>query len=271
MKSKSLQLQSNKSKKEQQKQNKKKYKKNLLLFYVLYLILGNVSGVVPLVAGWRETKLKCTIGLRGKTAVYDFFFCFLLWTISKWISLLLQMFSLVLFGGARLATLPVSDAHRPVGQSGGGPVRVGRGGGGSTECLSAVVLWVSAGWFARSDGDPATQHFLLGWHQAPLDPPSVWQEAAPPRLANHGTQPHMGFSDRACQHSTLLSTCPLSHLSVLWHKDHFSWKMKQSYFWNICQCSLYFYYYFFFGSYRLSLSFTMYYFVIFVYMQWSTK
>lgn len=34
--------------------------------------------------------------------------CSLIFTISKWISLLLQIFSLVLFGGTRLATLAVS-------------------------------------------------------------------------------------------------------------------------------------------------------------------
>lgn len=49
MKSKSLQLQSNKSKKEQQ--NIENNRKKILLFYVLYLFLGNVSAVVPLVAG----------------------------------------------------------------------------------------------------------------------------------------------------------------------------------------------------------------------------
>lgn len=50
MKSKSLQLQSNKSKKRSSK-NIENNKKNILLFYVLYLFLGNVSGIVPLVAG----------------------------------------------------------------------------------------------------------------------------------------------------------------------------------------------------------------------------
>lgn len=48
IKSKLLQLQSNKSKKEQKKHLKPQ---NILLLYVLYLSLGNVSGVVPLVAG----------------------------------------------------------------------------------------------------------------------------------------------------------------------------------------------------------------------------
>lgn len=62
IKSKSLQLQSNKSKKEQEKQ----WKQNILLLYVLYVSLGNVFGGVPLVAGWRKTKWKCFIGLRGK-------------------------------------------------------------------------------------------------------------------------------------------------------------------------------------------------------------
>lgn len=63
MKSKSLQLQSNKSKRSSK--NDENNTKKVLLFYVLYLFHGNVSGVVPLVAGWRETKLNCTIGLLG--------------------------------------------------------------------------------------------------------------------------------------------------------------------------------------------------------------
>lgn len=50
MKSKSLQLQSNKSKRSS-KNDENNNKKKVLLFYVLYLFHGNVSGVVPLVAG----------------------------------------------------------------------------------------------------------------------------------------------------------------------------------------------------------------------------
>lgn len=50
MKSKLLQLQSNKSKKGAAK-TLKTNKKKKLLFYVLYLFLGNMSGVVSLVAG----------------------------------------------------------------------------------------------------------------------------------------------------------------------------------------------------------------------------
>lgn len=49
MKSKSLQLQSNKSKRSSK--NDENNTKKVLLFYVLYLFHGNVSGVVPLVAG----------------------------------------------------------------------------------------------------------------------------------------------------------------------------------------------------------------------------
>lgn len=87
-----------------------------------------MSAVVPLVAGWRETKLKCTIGLlRGGNCSLWLLFFFLLWTISKCISLFLQMFSLVLFGGTRLAMSAVSDARWPVGSqegSGGSVHRV---------------------------------------------------------------------------------------------------------------------------------------------------
>lgn len=58
------------------------------------------------------------------------------------------MFSLVQFGGTRLATSAVSDTRC---QS----VTVRWGGGVSTECLSAVVLWVPS-------DSPTAQHFLLG-------------------------------------------------------------------------------------------------------------
>lgn len=50
------------------------------------------------------------------------------------------MFSLVLFGGTRLARSAVSDARWPVDWSVSQSVEVGWGGGASTECLSAVVL-----------------------------------------------------------------------------------------------------------------------------------
>ncbi len=55
------------------------------------------------------------------------------------------MFSLVFFGGARLARSAVFDTSWPVGRSVSRSVGVGWGEGVSTECLSAVVLWVSSG------------------------------------------------------------------------------------------------------------------------------
>lgn len=150
--------------------------------------------------------------LGGKNCSLWFFF--LLWKISKWISLLLQMFSLVLFGGTRLATSAVSDARRPVSR------QVSRSGVGEGECpLSASLLW--------SSGCQAAAPQRSTSSRAPLDPPSVWQrKAAPPRLANHGSPPHtaspMGgpATTRPCCRPALSP-----HLSVLWHKDHFSWKM----------------------------------------------
>lgn len=216
MKSKSLQLQSNKSKRSSK--NDENNTKKVLLFYVLYLFHGNVSGVVPLVAGWRETKLNCTIGLLGgKNFTLGFFPFFELYQrdyhcYSK------NCYPCSLW---RLYTLQCQWSLTPAGQpirSVGGWVRVGWGGGVSTECLFAVVLWMSS-------GSPTAQHFLLGstWPSLSL----AWK-TDPPGLANHGSLPHTRHlqqgptTTRPCCHPAL---SPTSHLSVLWHKDHFSWKM----------------------------------------------
>lgn len=72
----------------------------------------------------------------------------------------------------------VSDTRRPVHRWGS---REWCGEGGvSTECLSAVVLWVSS-------GSPPPKRSTSSW--APLDPP-LRRNAAPPRPANHGSLPH---------------------------------------------------------------------------------
>lgn len=135
--------------------------------------------------------------------------CSLIFTISKWISLLLQMFSLVLFGGTRLATLAVSDTRWPATQSASGWVPVGWGGGVSTECLSAVVLWVSG-------GSPTAQHFLLG--PAP-SPTWLTFSLARKRLLwgwpITALWPHTASLTRARHHSTLPLSCPPPSLSSL--------------------------------------------------------
>lgn len=79
-------------------------------------------------------------------------------------------------------------------------------GGVSTECLFAVVLWVSG-------SSPTVQNFLLGstWpflHLKQSPPPHNWPIVA---LCRPQHLPRGG------------STSP--YLSVLWHRDHFSWKM----------------------------------------------
>lgn len=159
----------------------------------MYCIYSLEMCLVPLIAGWRETKLKCTFGLWGKKKN-----CSLIFTISKWISLLLQMFSLVLFGGTRLATLAVSDTRWPAT----GESQWGEEGGVSTECLSAVVLWVSG-------GSPTAQHFLLG--PAP-SPTGLAFSLAGKRLLwgwpITALRPHAASPTRARHHSTLPLSCP---------------------------------------------------------------
>lgn len=173
-----------------------------MLFYVLYLFHGNVSGVVPLVAGWRETKLKCTIGLCGKKLQSHFFPSL---NYIK-VNITVTPKSLALFCLEAL-DLQCQPSLTPAGQSTsqsasqpvGGWVRVGWGGGVSTECLFAVVLWVSG-------GSPTAQHFLLGSTWPFL---SLTRKTAPPGLTNHGSLPHTASPLGAHHHSTLLSSCPL--------------------------------------------------------------
>lgn len=126
---------------------------NILLFYVLYLFLGNVSGVVPLVAGWRETKLKVPLDFGGKTAV----FLSLLWNEYHCYSKCLALFCLEALDLQRQPSLT------PAGQAVGGWVGAGWGGGS--------VHWVP---LCCGPQVAAPQRSTSSW--APLDPPSVWLE-----------------------------------------------------------------------------------------------
>lgn len=120
----------------------------------------------------------------GEKNCSQLFFFFLLWTISKWISLLLQMLSLVLFGGTRLATSAVSDTRWPVSQSMGESEW-----GGEWECpLSASLLW-SSGCQAA-----APQRSTSSW--APLDPLSVWQEMGSSKTGQSRFSATQGISNR---------------------------------------------------------------------------
>lgn len=152
MKSKSLQLQSNKSrkKKEQQKHCRQKF----VLFYVLYLFHGNAPAVVPLVAGWQETtqmyRLDFGAKKQKKKSQLVFFSPFFFKLYQSEYHCYSKIVSLVLFGGTRLATSAMSCACRWASQTG-----VEWGVGVSTECLFAVVLLVSG-------GSPTVQNLLLG-------------------------------------------------------------------------------------------------------------
>lgn len=155
-----------------------------LLFYVLYLFLGNVSGVVPLVAGWRETKLKCTIGLFGVgwgNCSLWFFFSFFKLYQSEYhcYSKCLALFCLEALDLQRQLSLT------PAGQRASQPASQSMGEsewGGEGECpLSASLLWSSG----CQVGAP-----LPPW--APLDPPSVWQ---------HSSSSKTGQSQPAATHS----------------------------------------------------------------------
>lgn len=211
MKSKSLQLQSNKSTKGAAK-TLKTTKKNVLLLYVLYLFLGHVSGVVPLVAGWRETKLKCTIGLWDgeKTAVYDYFFSFFEQYQSEYhcYSKCLALFCLEALDSQRRLSLT------PAGQSGPG----GGGRGASAECLSSCgPLWC----VERQPHSAALPPGL------PLTLPRLGSSLDWPITAlrrKHGIS-DWGVGRGPPPLDLCRRFCPLPRLSVLWHKDHFSWKM----------------------------------------------
>lgn len=214
MKSKSLQLQSNKSRKEQQKHenNKKVY----TALYVLYLFfLGNVSDVVPLVAGWRETKLKCTIGLLGKKKNLQ---CLIF--LSEQYQSEYHCYSKCF----ALFRSEARDSRRRLSLTSlASQWEWGGGGGVSTECLSAVVLWVSSGSL------PTVQHFLLSstW---PL-PQSHQEKKTRKNKKKRGTSEDWPIT--ALRHRKHLQQrvgwgvdpWPRPHLSALWHKDHFSWKM----------------------------------------------
>lgn len=103
------------------------------------------------------------------------------------------------------------------------PSELGWGWGGSTECLSAVVSLALVG----SVGVPSAALPFRAGTQPPLDPLSARQETAPPRLANQrgATGPRPPALD--------LCRLALPRLPLLSHKDHFSWKLRQSYFWNL--------------------------------------
>lgn len=153
------------------------------------------------------------------------------------------MFSLVLSGDARhciVTCLSLPPATQSVGQ-----LELGWGEGGSTECLSAVVTWVSMDLLGLVC--PVSQrpcHSTYSW--AGTEP--HWARPQPGRKWLLQDWPIMApvSSTAPCQHSTLLLSwsCTLSPpLLLLSHKDHFSWKLRLSYF---CQCSFYFSRYFFF-------------------------
>lgn len=141
-----------------------------------------MSVIVLLVAGWREAKLKRLIRLLGgkETAVNSIFL--LLWTISKWISLLLQNVSLFFCSeAARLAR----DTRRPVCSS-----RVAWEG---EHPPSASLLW--------SFGCRAAAPQCSTSSRAPLDPPSVSRSSSSksgqsPLSAAHGISNPRGGGER---------------------------------------------------------------------------
>lgn len=184
MKSKSLQLQSNKSKKRSCKNIENKKKKYTAL-------LCTIS--IPWKCVWR-----CSSGSRmkgSKTEMYH-------WTLGKKLQSMIFFFSffeqyqseyhcyskcLALFCLEALdlqRQLSLTPAGQSVSHPASQPVSQSQW-GGEGECpLSASLLW-SSGCQAA-----APQRSTSSW--APLDPPSVSQrkKAAPPRLANRGSPPH---------------------------------------------------------------------------------
>lgn len=106
--------------------------------------------------------------LGKKTAVYDFFSFFEQYQSEyHCYSKCLALFCLEALDLQRQLSLTFA------GQSASQSAGVGWGGGASTECLSAVVLWASSG------SPPTAQHFLLGstWPSLSL----VKDKAAPPK------------------------------------------------------------------------------------------
>lgn len=115
------------------------------------------------------------------------------------------MFSLVLFGGTRLATSAVSDTCWPASQSACQSAGESEW-GGEGECpLSASLLWSS--WCQV--GAP-----LPPW--APLDPPSVWQHSSSSKTGQSQLAATHGISDGGPPPLDPAVVLPsLSHLSVL--------------------------------------------------------
>lgn len=256
MKSKLLQLQSNKSKRSSK--NDENNTKKVLLFYVLYLFHGNVSGVVPLVAGWRETKLNCTIGLLGEKTSLLVFSPSLNY-INVIITVTPKIVILALFGGSRLCS--VSGLWHPLDSQSGQSV-VESEWGEVGECpLSASLLW-SSGCRAA-----APQRSTSSW--APLDRLSVWREKQILRdwpitalcrthgISNRGPlpldpavilpSPPPPISHFFDTKITLAGRCN-SHISGIFASVLcIFWKRSFDFFFPVC------------------------YIVIFIYMQWSTK
>lgn len=113
----------------------------------------------------------------------------LLWTLSKWISLLLQMFSLVLFGGTRLATSAVSDTWWPLSRS--VSQWVSKSGVEEVECPPSASPSCSSGWssvYPRS----TSKHLLQlekSWLPATDGPPLLHPAAVlPPSLSSFDTK-----------------------------------------------------------------------------------
>lgn len=156
MTSKLLQLQFSKSKRSSKK-HKKKIKKPAP--HVLYVFDGTVSGVVPLVAG--QENLNCTFWTLGETPAS--------WTISKWISLLLQMLSLVFVW--RHLTCNMSCLRPPLAHQ--WTVRAVECGGEGESPLSASCCGPLGGW---------QKHFLLHLLLSlarKQQPAKTWQHPSP--------------------------------------------------------------------------------------------
>lgn len=134
MKSKLLQLQSSKSK--WSSKNFENYKKKPTAPNVLCVFYGNVSGVVLMVAGWREMYL---LDFWGNTCSVIFFSNERYQSEYHCYSKCLALFCLEALDISCLRPpLDSQSVSEWVGAS-------GWGGGVSTECLSAVVLWVAGG------------------------------------------------------------------------------------------------------------------------------